>query len=64
MMATYEANADLINIGAYKAGTNLKIDRAVGLVEPLNAFLKQDIAEGSGFESTVSQLKNLAGNQE
>lgn len=64
MMATYEANADLINIGAYKAGTNEKIDRAIGLVEPLDTFLKQDVIEGSGLEATVNRLKDLAGDQE
>ncbi|MBU0753580.1 MAG: FliI/YscN family ATPase, partial [Planctomycetes bacterium] len=61
VMATYESHADLISIGAYKPGANAKVDHAIGLMEPLNMFLKQDVIEGSGFESTMLQLKQLAG---
>jgi FliI/YscN family ATPase len=61
VMATYEANADLINIGAYKEGSNTLIDKAIGIMPPLNIFLKQDVTEGCGYESTLVQLKQLAG---
>ena len=61
ILATYEANADLIHIGAYKAGSNPLIDRSIALNEPLKAFLRQDTIEGSGFEDTLKQVTNLAG---
>jgi flagellum-specific ATP synthase len=61
IMAVYEANADLINIGAYKEGSNPLIDKAIGIMTPLDAFLKQDVTEGCGYESTLMQLKQLAG---
>src|SRR5262245_57325680 len=45
-MAIYRKNRDLINIGAYPAGSNPAIDRAIALHEPLNRFLRQNVTEG------------------
>ena len=46
MMAIYRKNQDLINIGAYPAGSNAVIDRAIQLHEPLREFLRQKVSEG------------------
>ncbi|HTA29965.1 MAG TPA: FliI/YscN family ATPase, partial [Candidatus Cybelea sp.] len=45
-MATYRKNQDLINIGAYPAGTNPAIDLSIQLHEPLKTFLRQGIDQG------------------
>jgi flagellum-specific ATP synthase len=45
-LAAYRRNQDLINIGAYPAGSNPAIDAAIKLHEPLRAFLRQGVAEG------------------
>jgi flagellum-specific ATP synthase len=45
-LAVYRKNQDLINIGAYPAGSNAAIDRAITLREPLNKFLRQGVDEG------------------
>jgi flagellum-specific ATP synthase len=45
-MAIYRKNQDLINIGAYPAGTNPVIDLAKRLNEPLNKFLIQAVGLG------------------
>jgi flagellar biosynthesis/type III secretory pathway ATPase len=45
-LATYRKNQDLINIGAYPAGSNPGIDQSIRFHEPLNRFLRQGITEG------------------
>ena len=45
-MATYRKNQDLINIGAYPAGSSPIIDEAIRLHEPLRRFLRQRVGEG------------------
>jgi flagellum-specific ATP synthase len=45
-MAVYRKNQDLINIGAYPAGSNSGIDQSIRFHEPLNRFLRQGVNEG------------------
>ncbi len=60
-LAVYRRNQDLINIGAYPAGSNPAIDQAIARHEPLRQFLRQDVGEGFSLEQTWSCLdKTLA----
>lgn len=59
MMAVYHEAQDLINIGAYKAGSNPDIDAAIKLHKPINAFLQQEVDDGSPFDRTVEMLMKL-----
>ncbi len=59
MLATYKDAEDLINIGAYKAGANPKIDKAVKLNEPINDFLKQRTEDYSNMAQCLKQLQNI-----
>ncbi|MGQ9454279.1 MAG: flagellar protein export ATPase FliI [Armatimonadota bacterium] len=59
VLATYRANEDLINIGAYATGSNPKIDFAISKIEAVNSFLKQGVDESASFESTVAALRGL-----
>ena len=62
-MAVYRKNSDLINIGAYPAGSSPAIDRAIGLHDPINRFLKQGVVEGFNAEQSWSLLtKTLSEN--
>jgi flagellum-specific ATP synthase len=54
--ATYQGAEDLINIGAFKRGSNPRIDTAVSLIERVNAFLAQPLGTRSGFTETVERL--------
>jgi len=45
-LAVYRKNQDLINIGAYPAGSSQPIDQAIALHLPLNHFLRQNVTEG------------------
>lgn len=54
--AVYRKSEDLINIGAYVAGSNSRIDYAIKMVDPINQFLEQGIDERVDFEQTVRGL--------
>ncbi|TDT69137.1 type III secretion system FliI/YscN family ATPase [Hypnocyclicus thermotrophus] len=59
VLATYNEVEDLISIGAYKQGSNPKVDYAISKIEEVNNFLKQGIHEESNFEDTKDILINL-----
>lgn len=61
LLATYAEAEDLISIGAYKPGSNPKIDRAVERHEPLLQFLRQGKAEGSSFNEASFGLMEATG---
>lgn len=60
MLSTYEEARDLINIGAYKAGSSVQIDRAVSRMEEINRFLRQDMNEKCAFRDSIDRLAALA----
>ncbi len=59
IMATYRESEDLINIGAYKMGSNRKIDVAIQLKEDIDKLLKQEVLEIYPFEETISMMKEI-----
>ncbi len=59
-MALYRRNRDLIQVGAYMAGANPALDRAIFLQEKIDQFLRQGIAESNTLEQTLQLLVNLA----
>jgi len=56
IIATYRKAEDLINIGAYVAGSSPEIDHAIRMIERVNAYLRQDMNEKVGFEESRRQL--------
>jgi flagellum-specific ATP synthase len=56
-MAIYRKNQDLINIGAYPAGTNPAIDSSIQLHEPLTSFLRQPVEQGCTIPQSWSLLE-------
>lgn len=59
VLATYHKAEDLINIGAYAAGSNPKIDFAIRMIDPINRFLQQEIHEEINFEESIAALKTM-----
>ncbi len=59
LIATYRENEDLISVGAYKKGTNKKLDIAINLKEQIDSFLKQGINENSEFQTTLEKLLQI-----
>ena len=64
VLATYNEAEDLINIGAYKKGSNPNIDYAISKIDAVNGFLCQGTEEKFTFEETVQMLEDLFVNQE
>lgn len=59
LLATYEENSELIQIGAYKKGSSREIDQAIQFHPSIIRFLKQGVHEPSSFERSIEDLKNL-----
>ena len=59
LLATYEENAELIQIGAYKHGTNAEIDEAISFHPKILSFLKQGILETEQFTESIEKMKQL-----
>lgn len=57
LLALYNANYDLIAIGAYKTGTNPALDEAIAKIDRINAFLMQATDESFSLEDTKRLLK-------
>ena len=58
-MADFADMEELIRLGAYRIGTDPKIDRAIRLNEPLEAFLSQGKKDRSTFAETFESLKKI-----
>ncbi len=61
LLSLYTQNEDLISIGAYKAGTNRKLDYAISKIDAINQFLMQDVAESFDYEEIVRMMKTILG---
>ncbi|GIX40509.1 MAG: flagellum-specific ATP synthase FliI [Leptospiraceae bacterium] len=59
LLAVYQQNEDLIQLGAYVRGTNPELDLAIEKINKINDFLKQPITKGYTFEETLYQLKEI-----
>ena len=59
VMATYNEAEDLINIGAYKNGTNREIDYAIQKIQAVNEFLIQKTDEKFEFSEEIDLLRKL-----
>lgn len=61
LLVTYQQNEDLLSVGAYVAGNNPHLDRAVALHEPLMQFLRQGMQDNIPFEESLAQIKSIIG---
>ncbi len=64
VLATYREADDLINIGAYKEGSNRSIDFAIEKIDLVNEFLRQSTEEKFTFEESVSIIKDIFSEEE
>jgi len=59
VMATYHEAEDLINIGAYRSGSNPSIDYAITKIDAVNEFLLQSTEDKYTFDETIEMLESL-----
>ncbi len=59
ILATYKQAEDLINVGAYVAGSNPKIDYAIQMIEKINEYLRQGISNNEGLDDSIQKLEEL-----
>lgn len=62
LIASYEANRDLVLMGAYRAGADPQLDRAIAMHQLLTAFLCQSAGEIIDLDDSGAQLAALLGN--
>jgi flagellum-specific ATP synthase len=56
LLSAYARSEDLIRIGAYKAGSDAELDRAMQALPLLRAFLQQESTESLTLDHTVARL--------
>lgn len=59
ILSLYEKNEDLISIGAYKSGTNPRLDVAIAKIDKINNFLCQGINENDSYEEILKKMKAI-----
>ncbi len=63
-MAVYKKFEDMISLGAYKDGSNPKVDAAIRMVDTLKAYLRQPMEERRDFITSVQELRRILTVQE
>jgi flagellum-specific ATP synthase len=59
LWSLYQQNRDLIQVGAYVAGTNPELDEAIRLRPALESFLRQDMHEGVVYADCVAAVREV-----
>ncbi len=60
VMATYRKFEDMINLGAYKEGSNPKVEHALRMIDRLRSYLRQGIHEKRDFGDSIQGLQMIA----
>lgn len=64
IMATYEDMEELIRLGAYRKGSDPKVDKAIALYPQLDTFLSQTPQEKTSLEEGYKMLAKALGAEE
>ncbi|MCT4642063.1 MAG: FliI/YscN family ATPase [Bacteriovoracaceae bacterium] len=60
LMSSYKEAEDLINVGAYVEGTNLKVDKAIAINSDIEGLLRQRVEENQTIDATYDQMVEIA----
>ncbi len=64
VLSAYREAADLIEVGAYVAGSNPRVDRALRCIQAVRSFLRQGPDERSALHDTLCELRAALGQPE
>ncbi len=59
LYSRYQRSHDLINVGAYVAGTDPELDRAIKLYPAFEKFLNQNMSQQENFANSLEKLTRL-----
>jgi flagellum-specific ATP synthase len=59
LWSLYQQNQDLIQVGAYEAGSNPELDQAIRLRQSMEKFLQQDMHTKMDVATTRQELQSL-----
>ncbi len=59
LLALYESKRDLVMLGAYKKGSDARLDAALERISAIEAFLRQPKDEHTPFERSIQRLFSL-----
>ena len=62
ILSVYEKNSDLVSIGAYKSGSNPRLDFALTKIDEINQYLMQGINESFSYEQCLAEMRRIIGN--
>ena len=57
ILALYADMADMVRLGAYRAGSDPAVDEAVTLAPRIEAMLRQERSEQTSIEDSFAQLR-------
>lgn len=60
LLATWSEHEELVRLGAYKAGADAEVDRAIQRIGPIRGWLQQRVGEAADPEAVVSALESLS----
>jgi len=60
-LTVYEESRDLLDLGAYVAGSNPQLDSAIRMQPEISAFLQQDTSVDAPFDRSLAELSSIAG---
>ncbi|WP_202112870.1 MULTISPECIES: flagellar protein export ATPase FliI [unclassified Gilliamella] len=63
LFSSFQRNRDLINVGAYVAGTDPLLDKAITLYPTMQKFLQQGIYEHCSYQDAYQQLADIVAPQ-
>ena len=61
LLASYQRNRDLINVGAYQSGSDPLLDEAISRYQEIEQFLQQSIHDRVSINESLGELSSLFG---